>query len=69
MKGVILSKVGGDYEIVDHLEKPEPGRHQILVKSIVTGINPVYVILSFPSFLHNLPNNMFEAKDSCKAPD
>jgi D-arabinose 1-dehydrogenase-like Zn-dependent alcohol dehydrogenase len=41
MKGVIISKVGGPWEIVDNIEKPKLGPHQILVKSIVTGINPV----------------------------
>jgi hypothetical protein len=41
MKGVILSKVGGSYEIVSNLEKPKPGPGQILVRSIVTAINPV----------------------------
>jgi len=41
MKGVIVSKVCGPWEIVDNIEKPTPGPHQILVKSLVTGINPV----------------------------
>lgn len=40
MKGVILPKVGGAFELVDNLEVPKPGPRQILVKSIVTGINP-----------------------------
>jgi len=41
MKGVIVSEVGGSYEIVSNLDKPKPGPGQVLVKSIVTGINPV----------------------------
>ncbi|KFY55512.1 hypothetical protein V496_06974 [Pseudogymnoascus sp. VKM F-4515 (FW-2607)] len=41
MKGILLDKVGGDFHLVDTLEKPTPGRNQILVKSLVTAINPV----------------------------
>jgi len=41
MKGVIVSKVGAPFEVVDNLTKPSPGPGQILVKSLVTGINPV----------------------------
>jgi NADPH:quinone reductase-like Zn-dependent oxidoreductase len=44
MKGLIVTKIGGDYELVNDLEKPSPGKGQILVKSIATGINPVYAI-------------------------
>jgi NADPH:quinone reductase-like Zn-dependent oxidoreductase len=42
MKGILLSEVGGEFIAVDTLEKPKPGKNQILVKSLVTGINPVY---------------------------
>jgi len=41
MKGVILPKAGGAFELVDTLEVPKPGPHQVLVKSIIAGINPV----------------------------
>jgi NADPH:quinone reductase-like Zn-dependent oxidoreductase len=42
MKGILLDKVGGDFHLVDTLDKPSPGNKQILVKSLVTAINPVY---------------------------
>lgn len=42
MKGVIVPQVGGAYEIVSNLIKPTPSPGQILVKSLATGINPVY---------------------------
>ncbi|KFY06771.1 hypothetical protein V492_07747 [Pseudogymnoascus sp. VKM F-4246] len=41
MKGILVDKVGGEYHLVDTLEKPVPGKNQILVKSLVTAINPV----------------------------
>ncbi|KAF8853745.1 GroES-like protein [Acephala macrosclerotiorum] len=41
MKGILLEKVGGEFTLVDALEKPEPGPTQVLVKSLVAGINPV----------------------------
>ena len=41
MKGVIVEKAGAPYKVVDNLEVPEPGEHQVLVKSIATAINPV----------------------------
>ncbi|OBT70025.1 hypothetical protein VE03_00458 [Pseudogymnoascus sp. 23342-1-I1] len=41
MQGILLDKVGGDFHLVDTLEKPTPGRNLILVKSLVTAINPV----------------------------
>lgn len=50
MKGILLDKVGGEYHLVDTLEKPTPGRNQILVKSLVTAINPVYGIPLFSPF-------------------
>jgi hypothetical protein len=63
MKGVIISKVGGAYELVDNLETPKPGPHQILVKSIIAGINPVYHPLPFPR--HHMTNIGSIAKDLC----
>ena len=42
MKGVIVEAVGGQYKVVENLEKPKPGPDQILVKSVTTAINPVY---------------------------
>jgi hypothetical protein len=47
MKGVLVEKAGGEYTLVDTVEKLKPGKGQILVKSIVSGLNPVSV--SFPS--------------------
>lgn len=41
MKGILLEKVGGEFTLVDTLEKPKPGPTQVLVKSLVAGINPV----------------------------
>ena len=41
MKGVLLDKVGGEFKIVDDLDVPTPGPGQVLVKSLVVGINPV----------------------------
>lgn len=41
MKGNLLSNPGGDYALVDNIEKPKPGKNQILVKSLVAGLNPV----------------------------
>ncbi|KAH8590986.1 chaperonin 10-like protein [Bisporella sp. PMI_857] len=41
MKGVIVSKAGGGFEVVDNLSKPVPGPRQVLVKSLATAINPV----------------------------
>ena len=43
MKGVSVEKVGAPWTIVDGIEKPKPGLGQVLVKSIFTAINPVYV--------------------------
>ena len=48
MKGVLLDKVGGEFEIAKDLDIPRPGPGQILVKSLVTGINPVYAAFLFP---------------------
>jgi len=69
MKGVIVPQAGGDYKIVDNIEKPKPGPHQILVKSLVTAINPVYAeysSLSLSSFLISLAN-IFTVRALCKA--
>jgi hypothetical protein len=41
MKGVLLEKVDGTFEVVNTLEKPKPDKDQVLVKSLVTAINPV----------------------------
>ncbi|RDL38343.1 GroES-like protein [Venustampulla echinocandica] len=41
MKGIILEKPGGEYLLSDSVAKPTPGKNQILVKSLVTGLNPV----------------------------
>jgi NADPH:quinone reductase-like Zn-dependent oxidoreductase len=41
MRGVLLDKVGGELKIVDDLDVPTPGPGQVVVKSLVTGINPV----------------------------
>jgi hypothetical protein len=47
MKGILLESASSDYALVDNIEKPKPGKNQILVKSLVTGLNPVYVSPSF----------------------
>lgn len=41
MKGILLENIGGDYALVDTLQKPTPGKNQVLVKSLVTALNPV----------------------------
>lgn len=46
MKGLIVTKPGAPYELVSDIPKPTPGLKQVLVKSLYTGINPVY---SLPS--------------------
>lgn len=46
MKGVIVEAVGSPYKFVEDLRVPEPSDAQILVKSITTAINPVYVSFS-----------------------
>ena len=43
MKGVVVEGVGSPYKFVEDLKVPEPHTDQILVKSIATAINPVYV--------------------------
>lgn len=45
MKGLLLAKPGAPYELVDNIERPRPGKKQILVRSLVTGINPVENIM------------------------
>lgn len=42
MKGLTLAKPGAPYELVSDIDKPTPGPKQVLVKSLYTGINPVY---------------------------
>lgn len=41
MKGILVEGVGKTFDYVENLEKPAPGKNQILVKSLVTAINPV----------------------------
>ena len=41
MKGVVFSSVGAEPQVVDDLPMPEPGKGQVLVKSLWTAINPV----------------------------
>lgn len=43
MKGVVVPAAGAAFNVVNNLEKPNPGRGEILVKSLVTGINPMFV--------------------------
>ena len=43
MKGVVYTAAGAEGKVVDNLEKPVPAPDQVLVKSIWTAINPVYV--------------------------
>jgi NADPH:quinone reductase-like Zn-dependent oxidoreductase len=45
MKAVVVPSQGSPMEIRDDLEVPEPGDDQILVKSVYTAINPVYVLI------------------------
>lgn len=45
MKGVIVEKAGGELQVVENLEKPEPSSDQILVKSVYMAINPVDSIM------------------------
>lgn len=40
-KGLSLASVGASYELVDTLKRPSPGSKQVLVKSLVVGLNPV----------------------------
>lgn len=41
MKGVLVEKPGAPFTVVNDLEKPKPSPSEVLVKSIVTAINPV----------------------------
>ncbi|KFZ04629.1 hypothetical protein V502_10006, partial [Pseudogymnoascus sp. VKM F-4520 (FW-2644)] len=41
MKAIILDKVGGTFTLTNTLTKPTPSRSQILVKSLVTSLNPI----------------------------
>jgi NADPH-dependent curcumin reductase CurA len=47
MKGIIAEHQEAGLQVTDNLELPEPSTNQILVKSIYTAVNPVYVLLSF----------------------
>ncbi|KAI9647746.1 hypothetical protein NHQ30_004133 [Ciborinia camelliae] len=41
MKGVVITAPNAPWQPVDDIEIPKPGNHQILVKSLVAGINPM----------------------------
>ncbi|PQE23875.1 hypothetical protein CJF30_00008853 [Rutstroemia sp. NJR-2017a BBW] len=41
MKGVVATSLGSSWSLVDDLERPKPDKHQVLVRSLVTGINPM----------------------------
>lgn len=41
MKGVILAGQNAPWQTAENIEKPAPGKNQILVRSLVTGINPL----------------------------
>jgi hypothetical protein len=43
MKGLTVAKPAAPYELTSDIEKPTPGPKQVLVKSLYTGINQVYV--------------------------
>ena len=43
MKGVIIREANAEPIVTDSLERPKPGRGQVLVKSLYVGLNPVYV--------------------------
>jgi NADPH:quinone reductase-like Zn-dependent oxidoreductase len=43
MRGVTVASPGAEYKVVDDISKPSPGNGQVLVKSIFSGVNPVYV--------------------------
>jgi hypothetical protein len=47
MKGVVVPAAGAAFEVVTNLETPKPGMGEILVKSLATGINPMFVIKYF----------------------
>ena len=48
MKGIIAEHKEAPLQVTDDLELPEPSVNQILIKSIYTAINPVYVLSVFP---------------------
>lgn len=43
MKGIVVEKPGAPFRVVENVEKPKPAADQILVKSVITAINPVFV--------------------------
>ncbi|KAH8596183.1 chaperonin 10-like protein [Bisporella sp. PMI_857] len=45
MKGLLVAKPGAPYKLSEGIEQPKPGKKQILVKSLVTGINHVDSIM------------------------
>lgn len=60
MKGAIVEKAGDEPKVVDDLPKPKPDKDQVLVKSLWTAINPVYV----PQCLINTIRFLFTADSS-----
>ncbi len=58
MKGILLPSADSQFSVATSLEVPKPARRQILVKSLVAGINPVeefmragFLVLSWPIVL------------------
>src|SRR5947208_2940335 len=49
MKGVVVAKAGAPFEVVETVTKPSPGPNEILVKSLVAGMNPMFVYLFLTS--------------------
>jgi NADPH:quinone reductase-like Zn-dependent oxidoreductase len=43
MKAVIVKEQGAAATVVDNLEVPEPSDDQVLVKSLYSAMNPVYI--------------------------
>jgi NADPH-dependent curcumin reductase CurA len=57
IKGITVEKPGAPAQLSTDLDVPEPSDTQILVKSIYTAVNPVYISLplylfpAIPAFL------------------
>jgi len=45
MNGITISAPGSPFEKSDRIPRPKPAKGQVLVKSLWTGINPVYVAI------------------------
>lgn len=41
MKGITVASAAAPFTLVDGIAQPKPESHQILVKSLITAINPV----------------------------